>query len=315
MTFLYVEKNLLNHPRALTIQKKMKATLIPIDHYGEIFNRHGSHYRLQKKQPSLILAQKQGKLVYEISSNFGIGNNKNYYFSYVLNCPFDCNYCYLQGRHRSAHPILFLNFEDFEKALLEKIGKEKITFFSGYDGDSLALEPLSGFLDYFLPFFEKHPTATLELRTKSVNIQKLLKFPPFPNCVIAFTLSPEKISHIYEKKAPSLKRRFNAIALLQKKGWNIGLRFDPIIYVKNYQEHYQTLFHEALSLVKKPHSITLGTFRLPLSLFKEMKRVKPQEKLLALCQEREGQMTLPKEEEMLAFCRSLLPKEKVFVCH
>lgn len=314
MKFLYVEESLLDHPRTRRIQQKWEATVIPIKRYGEVFNRHGSHFRLQKKQPALILAQKHGKLVYEIPPHYGIGAKHNYYFSHALNCPFDCSYCFLQGMYRSAHHVLFLNYEDFGAAILEKLSHEKTTFFSGYDGDSLALEPYSAFLDFFLPFFEKHPQAELELRTKSINIQKLLNYPPFPHCVIAFTLSPEKIVQTYEQKTPSLKHRLKAIAKLQEKGWNIGLRFDPLIYVEDYQAQYSALFKEVLSLVKNPHSITLGAFRLPLQTFKEMERVKPQEKLLALCQEKKGMMTFPKEKEMVEFCRKLLPQEKVFVC-
>ena len=314
MPFLYVENKLLSHPRTQVIQEKVGSLPIPINHYGEIFNRHGGNFRLQKKNTAFILAEKQGKLLYEIPPKYGIGAKHNYYFSHVLNCPYDCSYCFLQGMYRSAHHVIFLNYESFEKAITEKIGTEKTTFFSGYDGDSLALEPFTGFLDHFLPFFQKHPTAELELRTKSVNIQKLLSFPPFPNCVIAFTLSPEKIVNAYEKKTPSLERRLKAMAQLQERGWNIGLRFDPLIYTEDFKEIYRVFFEKTLSLIKTPHSITLGTFRLPLKTFKEMQRIKPQEKLLARCQQKEGMMTLPQEKEMLKFCLSLLPQEKVFVC-
>ncbi|MCB1106896.1 MAG: DNA photolyase [Chlamydiia bacterium] len=313
MKFLYVEESLLDHPRTQEIKEKLSPTLIPIKRYGEVFNRHGGHFRLQKRENALILAEKKGKLVYEIPPSYGIGAKHNYYFSHLLNCPYDCRYCYLQGMYRSAYYVLFLNYEDFMGAIDEKIGNEKTTFFSGYDGDSLALESYSNFLDYFLPFFEKRPTAELELRTKSGNIQKLLKRPPVPNVVIAYTLSPDPIAKAFETNAPSLKQRIKALLKLQEKGWEIGLRFDPLIHVENYQKYYAPFFKEILDLFPRPHSITLGSFRLPLSTFKEMKRVRPKEKLLAVCTQKEEMMTLKKGEEMVEFCRSLLPKE-VFVC-
>lgn len=121
MTFLYVEEPLLGHPKTEEIARKKQATVISIKRYGEIFNRHGGHFRLQKKQQALILAEKKGKLVYEIPPTYGIGAEKNYYFSHFLNCPFDCRYCYLQGMYRSAHTVLFLNYDDFNAALDEKI--------------------------------------------------------------------------------------------------------------------------------------------------------------------------------------------------
>ena len=153
MKYLYVEEPLLDHPKTHAIHKKTGATLIPIQRYGEVFNRHKGNFRLQKKQSALILAEKKGKLVYEIPPAYTIGAKHNYYFSHLLNCPYDCRYCFLQGMYRSAHYVLFLNYEEFAREIEEKLTDEKTTFFSGYDGDSLALESYSGFLDYFLPFF------------------------------------------------------------------------------------------------------------------------------------------------------------------
>ena len=314
MKYLYVEEPLLDHPKTLEIRQKTGATLISIQRYGEIFNRHGSHFRLQKKQSAIILAEKKGRLVYEIPPAYTIGAKHNYYFSHLMNCPFDCRYCFLQGMYRSAHYVLFLNYEDFGAEIDQKAGDEKTTFFSGYDGDSLAFEAYSGFLDYFLPFFAQRPNIELELRTKSCNIQKLLHQKAIPNVVIAYTLSPEKIAKSFEIKAPSLKRRLESIKKLQENGWQIGLRFDPLIYVENYQDHYGPFLEEVLSLVEAPHSITLGAFRLPLSTFKEMERVSPKEPLLAICKQKEEMMAFAKEQEMVAFCKTFLPEEKVFIC-
>ena len=49
------------------------------------------------------------------------------------------------------------------------------------------------------------------------------------NIVIAFSLNPKHIVKKYEDKTPSLTQRIKAIVELQKLGWNIGLRFDPLI--------------------------------------------------------------------------------------
>lgn len=34
---------------------------------------------------------------------YGLGGDKNFYFSHMLNCIYDCRYCFLQGMFRSAH--------------------------------------------------------------------------------------------------------------------------------------------------------------------------------------------------------------------
>ncbi|CCB89614.1 SPL family radical SAM protein [Simkania negevensis] len=315
MTFVYVEKEVQTHPRTLKVLEKLKPShVIPIDRYPEIFNRKNQHFRLQKKQASFILAKKHGTLIYPTPPGYGIGAKHNYYFSHFLNCPFDCRYCFLQGMYRSASFVLFVNFEEFQEEIKEKMGEDKATFFSGYDGDSLAMDAKTGFLSAFLPFFRKHPNAELELRTKSVFIRELLKQTPFPNCVVAFSLSPQPLIQELEKKTPPLVKRLEAIQKLQEAGWKIGLRFDPIIDCDNFEYHYTHFFEKVFAVVDETllHSVSLGAFRLPKPVMKEMKRLKPHDSLLAINQEG------PRIQEKLRFCHEKLlnyfDKRKLFVC-
>lgn len=305
MTFVYLEEAIKNHPRALKVIEALKPQkIIAIDHYGEVFNRKSQHFRLQKKQPTFILAKKQGKLVYKAPPTYGIGAKHNYYFSHLLNCPFDCRYCFLQGMYASASFVFFINYEDFQHAIKETICQEKATFFSGYDGDSLAMNPKTKFLETFLPFFRKYPQTEIELRTKSVLIHPLLNVPSFSNCIIAFSLSPQRVVEALEKKTPSLESRLRAIQKLQVARWHIGLRFDPIIDCRDFESIYSNFFKAVFKVVKKDllHSVTLGSFRLPDPLFKKMKRLKPNDPLLAL--NREGNQMSQK----MAFCEVELLK-------
>ena len=295
--------------------------IIPIDHYGEIFNRHGQNFRLQKKNPAFILAKKQGKLLYPIPQNYGIGAERNFYFSHILNCPYDCSYCFLQGMYRSAHYVIFINYEDFQEAILNEVGEAKTTFFSGYDGDSLAFERRSGFLEAFLPFFARFPTAELELRTKSTCVDALLKIKPIQNIVVAFSLNPSEVIRQIEKKTPSLIARLKCIKKLQQHGWQIGLRFDPILYIKNFNQVYREFFDQVFRSVSKKtiHSITLGSLRLPKPIFKEMQVLKPNDKPLAqLSTLSKNTMGIKNEKELLDFCEDyllkIISKEKVFIC-
>lgn len=312
---IYVEKAVRDHPRTRAVIAKLPAQkVISIERYGEVFNRKSQHFRLQKRSPSFILAEKQGTLVYPTPPAYGIGAKENYYFSHLLNCPFDCRYCFLQGMYRSASFVLFVNYEDFQQEIAEKLTDQKTTFFSGYDGDSLALDPKTGFLETFLPFFRERPQAELELRTKSIAIRKLLEEEPFPNCIVAFSLSPAPLVQELEKKTPPLDKRLQAIETLQQAGWQIGLRFDPIIDCANFKPLYTAFFQEVFAKVLSTHlhSVTLGSFRLPKPAFKEMKRLKPSDPLLALNQEGE------QIQQKLAFCEAEIlkytEKRKLFVC-
>jgi spore photoproduct lyase len=110
---------------------------------------------------------------------------------------------------------------------------------------------------------------------------------------------------------------------LQEQGWQLGLRFDPIIFQHNYKEQYQSLFEQVFSRipVNSIHSVSLGVFRLPEKYFKKIHKLYPQEKLFASPLETKNKMTSYKadlEQDMLHYCSELLlnyiPQSKFFPC-
>ena len=95
---IYVEEAVRNHPRTQQVLKRFpNAVKIPCERYGEIFNRKAQNFRLQKERPALILAEKFDHFVLEVPEGYGIGGKRNFYFSHMLNCIYDCRYCFLQG--------------------------------------------------------------------------------------------------------------------------------------------------------------------------------------------------------------------------
>ncbi|MEN8175691.1 MAG: DNA photolyase, partial [Pseudomonadota bacterium] len=199
---IYIERELEDHPRVQAILARQPRTpRILCDSYGEILNRRAQNFRLQKKRPALILARKHAGHVLKAPDGYGVGGQRNFYFSHMLNCLYDCRYCFLQGMYRSAHYVVFVNYEDFLGAMdRHQQPGTKTWFFSGYDGDSLALEPLTGFVDAMLPFFEVRPDAWLELRTKSTQTRLLENREPIPNCVTAFSFTPDPVSRALEHR-------------------------------------------------------------------------------------------------------------------
>jgi spore photoproduct lyase len=314
---IYLEEAAASHPRARgLLARHPEALVVPVESYGEVFNRGRQSFRLQERKPSLLLATKRGKLVHE--APYGIGGTRNFYFSHVLNCLYDCRYCFLQGMYRSAHYVLFVNYEDFQDAIrstAQRFPGEEVYFFSGYDGDSLALESLTGFANEFLPFFERDPRLVLEIRTKSAAIRPLLARNPSPNCVVAFSFTPDALSREIEHGVPPVEVRVAAAAKLAERGWPIGLRFDPILSTRSYRERYQELFDAVFSAIpeRSIHSVGFGAFRLPRDYFARMARLYPEEKLFAGgLEERSGMVSYPREleEELLGFCRESL-RERV----
>jgi len=153
---VYIERAIAEHELTQRIIARVSGTpVIVIDRYGEVFNRAGQNFRIQKRAPALILAKKHGKTVLPAPEGYGFEQGRGFYFSHMLNCLYDCRYCFLQGMYRSAHYVLFVNYEDFMAGIDAETLKhdEGTVFYSGYDCDSLAMEPISAFCERFIPFF------------------------------------------------------------------------------------------------------------------------------------------------------------------
>ena len=259
--------------------------VIECERYGEVFNRNAQNFRLQKQAPALILAKKYGNLVLPAPAGYGFNEQPSFYFSHMLNCVYDCRYCFLQGMYRSANYVLFVNYEEFGQALteaFESIGQPAV-FYSGYDCDSLALEPVSHFGEYYLPLFAQHPEATLEIRTKSTQIRGLLEMQAIPNVVVAMSFTAHAAAAAWEHKVPSIEKRLAALRKLQQAGWQVALRFEPLIADAGMVENYQRLFEQVFSVLDcaKIHSVSTGMFRMPVDYFKNIVRLYPDEALFA----------------------------------
>ena len=315
---IYIEKQVLEHPRSLRILSRFPtAQRIEVEHYGEVFNVSNQDFRIQKQSPALILAKKQNRKVLSTPPGFGIGGHTNFYFSHLLNCIYDCRYCFLQGMYRSANYVLFVNYEDFAaeiKAVAASHHTEDVYFFSGYDSDSLALEEISEFTSYFLSAFEGLEHAYLELRTKSVAIRPLLARAPIPNVIVAFSLSPAPYAKRLDEKAPPVASRLRAIKALADAGWQIGLRFDPLIYSEGWQTQYEMLFDDIFSLEisAQIHSVSTGPLRFPKQMHKRISNLYPESLLFASPLEQDnGVVAYPKalEDDMRSFAASRITKE------
>ncbi len=326
MDTVYIEKEIANQPRTLEILARLKkARHVPINHYTDVFNATAQNFRIQKQNPALILAKKHGKLILPAPLSYHIGGNNNYYFSHMLNCIYDCRYCYLQGMYRSGNYVVFVNYDSFfdDIAQQTELNDDPSWFFSGYDCDSLALEPLTGFIANCLDTFTELPNAWLEIRTKSTQIRPLINRQPIDNCVVAFSLSPQAIVQAEEHKTPSLAKRITALQQLQRAGWRIGLRFDPLIYASNFEQLYAEMFDDVFAALDATtiHSVSLGPFRLPKPNFKKMQKLYPESRLFAAELLPQGSMiTYARETEqsMLSYCESALlnniKREQYFPC-
>ncbi len=324
---IYVEEVIKNHPRTkLILNKFKKSRIILINKYGEIFNKRNQNFRIQKANPSIILAHKKDSFVLSAPEGFGIGSSKNFYFSHMYNCIYDCRYCFLQGMYSSANYVIFVNFEDFDIAIkntIEKNINSKLTFFSGYDCDSLALENVTGFAKHILSIFRTYTQIEIEFRTKSIQKQPFLSLNPMKNVILAYSLMPELMSNSLDNKAPSISKRISVISELASKGWKIGLRFDPLIHGENWKELYKELLENIYKNISPDclHSVSFGTLRFPKRMFKDIFKLYPNEPLFTSPLSLNNKMIsydIEIEEEMTSYCKSLslmyINEDRIFKC-
>lgn len=316
---IYIEEEIADHWRTQEILGRLPdAVRIPCSRYEDVFERPEQDFRLQKRRPSLILARAGKSLLAEAPAGYHLGGRRSFRFAHMLNCIYDCRFCFLQGLNRSAHYVIFVNYEDFMEAIdgeLAAAPDEDTWFFAGYQCDSLAFEPVTRFARSFLPFFADRPRARVELRTKSTQIKSLLDHPPFPNCVTAFSMTPPETSRRLEHQTPTVERRLEAAARLQEAGWSVGLRFDPLIWSDDFRERYGALFDQVFARLDaaRLHSVSLGPFRLPHDWWRRVVSMYPEDELFhGPLEERDGNVGFAREleEEMRDFCTGVL-RERV----
>jgi spore photoproduct lyase len=272
---VYVEERAADLPRTKQILAKLpEAKVIPIRHYKDVFNGSGQDSRIQSRSLSLILADEPDPRVYRgapVCQDFG--NKAFYYTSTVMNCVYDCEYCYLKGMYPSANLVLFTDqsrtFAEIDRLLSES----PIYLCISYDTDLAAIEPLTGFIREWYEFAMSRKDLTLEIRTKCANKKMFDQFPAADNIIWAFTLSPERVAKRYEHKAPGLAERLAAAKHAADRGFPVRLCFDPMLRFPGWKEEYSGLARQVKGSFtpEQIRDVSIGTFRISAQYLGQMR--------------------------------------------
>lgn len=313
---IYIEREIKDHPVTQRILRKFSnSVVIEIDHYKDIFCRSHQNYSLQKQATSLILAKKKQNFVYEgapVCQNFG--NRHFYYTSSVMNCIYDCAYCYLQGMYPSANIVVFVNLDEIMEQVEQLLEKHPVYLCVSYDTDLLALESIIGYTKEWIAFAGKHPSLTIEIRTKSAYRKFFEQIAPMENVIFAWTLSPENIAKNLERHVPTLQKRLVCVQDAIQKGFPVRLCFDPILYWPDWKEQYQEMLDTVFQIIRGEQlkDVSIGVFRISKDY---MKRMRKQAKRSAVIQfpydNDNGVYHYSKEltDEMITFVTQRLVKE------
>jgi len=260
-----------------------KAKIIEISDYKSIFNRPRQDFQTQKQSMKLILAIKKPPYIYKGTDILQDGGYKNFYYNTpMLNCLYNCSYCFLQGMYSSANIVVFVNEIDMQDAvkneIVKRVHKEQPLMLSiSYNTDLMAFENILPITKNWIQFAKLNLDLNLEIRTKSGLYHSIKDIESSDQIVLAWTLSPDKVVRKYELNTPPLSKRISAIKLALKDGWKVRLCFDPILYYNNWENDYLELFNKVKSSLNLDQvlDITVGTFRMSNDYFNRIRKSKP----------------------------------------
>lgn len=247
-----------------------------IEHYSR------NSLSIQETKDILMVLPNRARFVKACPGSDGVVCCHYFIINLGSNCPYDCRYCYLQSFLNQPLLTVFSNVKDLLAEVKEKVQSKPAMHWrigTGEYTDSLALDHLTGYSTDLVPFFAELPNATLELKTKSVEIDNLLNMNPAGNTIVSWSLNPQRIIDEVEHKTSTLEDRLNAAVQVAEYGYWLAFHFDPLIWYENWEQEYQQVIDLVFNKVPagKIRYISLGTFRFSPGLKEAARRAEPGE--------------------------------------
>jgi len=184
------------------------------------------------------------------------------------NCPMDCSYCFLQ-EYLADNPAfqVYANFAD-SFAELNRLVKSapgrSFRIGTGELADSLAFDSITGISRELVRFFAAYENLTLELKTKTDEIENLLDLDPRGRVLVSWTLSSDNVYRSSEHRTASPTARIAAARAVLEAGYRVAFHFDPLIAYPGAERDYVRLIDELLDSVpaKKISFISMGGLRM-----------------------------------------------------
>jgi spore photoproduct lyase len=264
VTELWAANQIRNKNRVKDMATQSGLPLIWIDKAPELNGEKGIE-KLIAERGVLLFRDRASPFIEQFQHPIG-RCAKFYKLTAYNNCNFWCEYCYLYLTFRTQ-PISthFINYEKmFDE--IEKFDRSPIPKFLkilnlGELGDPLAVDYITGFARQIISFMPKHaPGTRLLFLTKSDCVDDILEIEHFGQSVISFSVNTDTVFQQLEHRTPSPDLRLAAAAKVQKAGYELRLRIDPIIFYSTWEKDYIDLVDKIFQLVT-PTRITLGEYR------------------------------------------------------
>lgn len=257
-------------------------TLTEISHYKDFIRDYQNNYSLKYDRETLLLYPEKGDFMHSCPGSDGVLCCRYHVLDFGMNCPYDCHYCFLQTYAKLPFLTVAGNVEELLLDLKEKISAFPAIHWrigTGEYADSLALDNLTGIGKILVGFFSSLKNATLELKTKSVEIASLLELDHKNHTVISWSLNPDYIVEKTEYNASSLQERLQAAKRVIDAGYQVGFHLDPVIWYDNWEKDYADLIDRLFTEIPSRciRWISIGTFRYSPGLKEKLRLKHPEE--------------------------------------
>jgi spore photoproduct lyase len=168
------------------------------------------------------------------------------YVNPIVGCNSACTYCYLRGQDVGLRPVrLHVGLDNLLSALQADLnacgpGVRRL-YCTGELADSLADAELFPVGALLADFFATKPDATLELRTKSRNVDDLLTVKHNGKTTVSFSLAPQVLIDRHEPGTASFDERIEAARRCQAAGYPIAFKLEPLLVSSGWEELYRDM--------------------------------------------------------------------------
>jgi spore photoproduct lyase len=179
-------------------------------------------------------------------------------------CTMDCAYCILQAYFHPPVLQYFLNREDMVAELDRRLARPEIARIgTGEFTDSLIWEPWTDLNPWLVERFAAQRHCILELKTKTVAIDRLLGLDHRRKTIMAWSLNTPRVIASEERRTASLDARLDAAARCVEAGFPVAFHFDPMILYDGCREEYRRTVQRLFQKIPADRIvwISLGTFR------------------------------------------------------
>lgn len=264
VTELWATRQISNKIRVKNIAKNAELPLIWEDKIPGINGEKGIK-KLHSERGVLLLRDRKSPFIEQFKHPIG-RCAKFYKLTAYNNCNFWCEYCYLYLTFRTQ-PISthFMNYDQMYDEIMKfdrsRVPKSFRVLNLGELGDPLAVDYITGFAKQIIPFMPEHaPGTRLLFLTKSDCVDEILELDHGGQSIISFSLNTETVFQQLEHRTASPESRLAAAAKVQKAGYEVRLRIDPVIFYSTWEKDYMELVDKIFRFVQ-PTRITLGEYR------------------------------------------------------